>query len=269
MEVTETTNEGLKREFQVVVPASDLQSRVSERLIRMKDEVRMRGFRPGKVPVDHLRKLYGRAVMAETIEQVVRETSSQVVTDRGLKLAMEPKIILPEDAGAIEGVINGKADLSYKVAVEVVPPITLADFKAIKLERPVADVEEADVDTALRTIAERNRTYAAKSDAAASGDRVTISFKGTIDGEPFKGGAADNVPVDVRVEQFPSGVRGTVDRHFGRRGSDLCDHLSSRLPGREPRRKGGDVCGDGEVRRGPESRYHRRCLCGFARRGIA
>src|SRR5580658_9169281 len=180
MQITETSNEGLKREFEVLIPATDLATRVTERLTRLKGEVRMRGFRPGKVPVDHLRRVYGRAVMAETIDQVVRETSSQIVTDRGLKLAMEPKITMPEDAGTIEGVIDGKADLSYKVAVEVVPAITLADFKAIKLERPVADVTDEDVDSAMRALAEQNRTFTAKSGAAESGDRVIISFTGTI-----------------------------------------------------------------------------------------
>jgi len=205
MQITETSNEGLKREFHVVVPATDLQTRVIERLTQMKGEVKLRGFRPGKVPVDHLRKVYGRAVMAETIDQVVRETSSQIVTDRGLKLAMEPKITLPEDAGTIEGVINGKSDLSYTVAVEVVPQIALADFTAIKLERPVADVAEEDVDTALRSLAEQTRTYTAKAGAAESGDRVTISFNGTINGEPFAGGSGEDVAVNIGSNTFLPG----------------------------------------------------------------
>ena len=90
MQVTETTNDGLRREFRVVVPATDLQTRVNERLAQMKDQVRINGFRPGKVPVAHLKKVYGRAVMAETIDLMVRETNSKIVTDHGLKLAMEP-----------------------------------------------------------------------------------------------------------------------------------------------------------------------------------
>jgi trigger factor len=136
---------------------------------------------------------------------VVRETSSQIVTDRGLKLAMEPKITMPEDAGTIEGVIDGKADLSYKVAVEVVPAITLADFKAIKLERPVADVTDEDVDSAMRALAEQNRTFTAKSGAAESGDRAIISFTGTIDGAPFEGGSAQDVPVTIGSNTFLPG----------------------------------------------------------------
>ena len=129
MQVTETTNEGLTREFRVTLPATDLDARVTERLTEMKDRVRINGFRPGKVPVDHLRKVYGRAVMAEAIEQMVRETNTKIVTDRGLKLAMEPRITLPEDKGEVENVISGRSDLSYTVAVEVVPQIGRASCR--------------------------------------------------------------------------------------------------------------------------------------------
>ncbi len=207
MQVTETTNEGLKREFRVTLPATDLDARVTERLTEMKDRVRINGFRPGKVPVDHLKKVYGRAVMAETIEQMVRETNTKILTDRGLKLAMEPRITLPEDKGEVENVISGKSDLSYTVAVEVVPQIALADFKAIKLEKVVADVVDLDVDEGVHRIAEQNRTYTAKPEGATaeSGDRVVISFKGTVNGEAFEGGSGDNVPVKIGANVFLPG----------------------------------------------------------------
>jgi trigger factor len=207
MQVTETTNEGLKREFRVTLPATDLDARLTERLTEMKDRVRINGFRPGKVPVDHLKKVYGRAVMAETIEQMVRETNTKILTDRGLKLAMEPKITLPEDKSEVENVISGKTDLSYTVAVEVVPQIALADFKAIKLERIVADVADLEVDEGVRRIAEQNRAYAARPEGAKaeSGDRVIISFKGTVNGEAFEGGSGDDVPVRIGANVFLPG----------------------------------------------------------------
>ncbi len=207
MQVTETTNQGLKREFRVTIAAADLDTRVNERLAEMKDRVRINGFRPGKVPVAHLKKVYGRAVMAETIDQTVRETNAKIVTDRGLKLAMDPKVTLPEDSGEVESVISGKTDLSYTIAVEVVPQIALADFKAIKLERPVADVSDADVDEGVRRIAEQNRTYTAKPEGATaeSGDRVVISFKGTINGEAFEGGTGEDVPVTIGSNTFIPG----------------------------------------------------------------
>jgi trigger factor len=207
MQVTETTNDGLRREFRVVVPATDLETRVIERLTQMKDQVRINGFRPGKVPVAHLKRVYGRAVMAETIDQMVRETNSKIVTDHGLKLAMEPKTTLPEDQSEIEGVLGGKADLSYTVAVEVVPQIALADFKSIELERLVAEVTEEEVEAAIRKIAEQNRPYKARPEGgmAESGDRIVISFKGTINGEAFEGGSGEEIPVNIGSNTFIPG----------------------------------------------------------------
>jgi trigger factor len=207
MQVTETTTEGLKREFRVVVAASDLSTRVNDRLTQMKDQVKINGFRPGKVPVAHLKKVYGRAVMAETIDQMVRETNAKIVTDRGFKLAMDPKITMTEDKDEIENVIEGKTDLAYTVALEVVPPIVLADFKSIKLEKLTTAVSEEDINDALGKIAEQNRPYAAKPEGskAESGDRATISFTGTIDGVPFEGGTGEDVPVTIGSNTFIPG----------------------------------------------------------------
>ena len=207
MQVTETTTDGLKREFRVTVPATDLETRANERLEKMKDQVRINGFRPGKVPVSHLKKVYGRAVMAETIDQMVRETSSQVVTDRGLKLAIEPRITMPEEQAEIEGIIDGKTDLSYTVALEVVPQITIGDFKSLKLEKPVADVADDTVEAAVLRLAEQSRTYTARPEGAKaeSGDRLTISFKGTINGELFEGGSGEDVPLILGSNSFLPG----------------------------------------------------------------
>jgi trigger factor len=207
MQVTETSTEGLKREFRVVVPATDLSTRVNDRLTQMKDQVKINGFRPGKVPVAHLKRVYGRAVMAETIDQLVRETNAKIVTDRGFKLALDPKITMTEDKDEIESVIEGKTDLAYTVALEVVPQIALADFKSIKLEKLTTPVGEEEVDEALQKIAEQNRPFAAKPEGstAESGDRVTISFTGTIDGVPFEGGTGEDVPVAIGSNTFIPG----------------------------------------------------------------
>src|SRR3954466_7886786 len=105
MEVTETLSDGLKREFQIQVPAADLEARVSERLGELKNRVQLRGFRPGKVPVSHLKKVYGRSVMAETIEAVIREMNAKIVEDRGLKLAMEPRVVMPSEQAEVESLI--------------------------------------------------------------------------------------------------------------------------------------------------------------------
>ena len=207
MQVTETVSDGLKREFQVTVAASDLEARVSERLDELKDKVRINGFRPGKVPVTHLKKVYGRAVMAETIEAIIREMNAKIVSDHGLKLAMEPKVTIPNEETEVEKVIGGQSDLAYTLALEVLPKIELADFKGIKLERLVAEVTEAEVGEALGKIAEQNRPFAAKGEGAKveNGDRVVIDFAGKLDGQPFEGGSGGDVGVNVGSGTFIPG----------------------------------------------------------------
>src|SRR5262245_3906829 len=207
MQVTETLSDGLKREFQVTVTASDLEARVIERLGDLKDRVRINGFRPGKVPVSHLKKVYGRAVMAETVEAVIREMNAKIVSDHGLKLAMEPKVTIPNEETEVEKVIGGQSDLAYTVALEVLPKIELADFKNIKLERLVAEVTDAQIDEALGRIAEQNRPFAPKGEGAkvANGDRAVIDFTGKLDGQPFEGGTGGDVGLNVGSGQFIPG----------------------------------------------------------------
>jgi trigger factor len=207
MQVTETLAQGLKHEFQISVPASDLDAKAGARLVDLKDKVRLNGFRPGKVPVSHLKKVYGRSVMAETIDQTIRDTNSQIFTERGFRLATEPKITMPTEQKAVEDILAGKSDLTYTVSIEVVPAIALADFKSFTVEKPVADVTEADLDEAIKRVAEQNRSFAAKGDGARAenGDRVTISFKGTIDGTPFDGGTGENIQVTIGSNTFIPG----------------------------------------------------------------
>jgi trigger factor len=207
MQVTETVNEGLKREFKVVVPIADLASKVDARLDQLKTQVRINGFRPGKVPVTHLKRLYGRSVMAEAIEQTVREANSQIVTERGFKLVREPQVKLPEEKDAVEQVIEGKTDLAYTVAIEILPPIELADFKGIQVERLNAEVAESEVDEAVQRIAEQSRPFAAKGEGAKaeSGDRAVIDFTGKIDGTPFEGGTGGDVTLHLGSGTFIPG----------------------------------------------------------------
>jgi trigger factor len=205
MQVTETSSAGLKREYRVIVPATDLEAKVNERLDDLKGRVQLRGFRPGKVPVAHLKRLYGKSAMAEVIEATVREANSKIVTDNGYRLAVEPKVVLPTDEGAVEGVIEGKADLSYTVEMEIVPVIALADFKSIKLTRLTSEVSDEEIDKALQAIADQNRPFVAKTEGAANGDRVTINFEGSLEGTPFEGGTGEDVPLVMGAGQFIPG----------------------------------------------------------------
>jgi trigger factor len=207
MQVTETLSQGLKHEFQISVPASDLDAKADARLVDMKDKVRINGFRPGKVPVSHLKKIYGRSVMAETIDQTIRDTNTQIFTERGFRLASEPKITMPTEEKEVDQILSGKSDLTYTVAIEVVPPIALADFKSFTVEKPVAEVADSDVDDAIKRIADQNRNYKDKGEGAKAetGDRVTINFKGTIDGTPFDGGTGEGIQVVIGAGQFIPG----------------------------------------------------------------
>ena len=207
MQVTETVADGLKHEFQISVPAADLDAKADARLVELKDKVRLNGFRPGKVPVAHLKKVYGRSVMAEAIDQTIRDANSKLFTERGFRLATEPKVTMPTEEKEVEELLSGKSDLTYTVAIEVVPPIALADFKSFKVEKPVAEVTDAEVDDAVKRIADQNRTFAAKGEGAKAegGDRVTVSFKGTVDGTAFEGGTAENVPVTIGSNTFIPG----------------------------------------------------------------
>ena len=207
MQVTETLADGLKREYRVVVPASDLDAKVNARLDDLKGRVRINGFRPGKVPVAHLKRVYGRAVMAETIDEAVREANASIVSDNGYKLAMEPKVTLPEAEGEVNAVVEGKADLAYSVAIEILPKIELADFSTISLDKLTAEVADEEVDAAVGKIAEQNRPFLPKGEGAKAetGDKVTVSFKGTIDGQPFEGGTGEDIAVELGSKSFIPG----------------------------------------------------------------
>jgi len=214
MQVTETLSEGLKREYKVVVPASELDAKVNARLDELKDRVRINGFRPGKVPVTHLKRMYGRSAMAEVIEATVRDTNNQIVSEHGFKLAADPKVTLPTEEGAIDQLIAGKSDLNYTMALEIVPPIALGDFKSIKLTRLAADVTDAEVEQGIARIVDQNKPYTVRPEGekAAKDDRVTISFSGTIDDKPFEGGSGDDAVVLIGSNTF---IPGFEDQLIG------------------------------------------------------
>ncbi len=205
MQITETVADGLKREFEVVVPAAELDQRLVERLSTMKAEVRLKGFRPGKVPVSHLRRLYGRSAMAEIVQSVLAEVARDTLEKRGEKAAMQPDFKLPEDEGLANKVLAGDADLTYTMAVDVLPKIELADFKKFAVERMTAKVTDAALDERVNKLAESARSYTTKLGAAAVGDQVTISYLGKIDGEVFEGGSDDNAVVKIGDGRFIPG----------------------------------------------------------------
>ncbi|MET0408348.1 MAG: trigger factor family protein, partial [Hyphomicrobium sp.] len=144
MEVTETAREGLKRTLQVVVGKAELNERFTSRLDELKDRVQIKGFRRGKVPLTHLKKLYGKSLMQEVMEQTLNDTSAQAIKDRNERPAQQPKVELVDfNDQTFENIASGQADLAYNMSFEVLPPIPLADIKSLKLEKLVADVDDA------------------------------------------------------------------------------------------------------------------------------
>ena len=206
MQVTEANTEGLKRTLKVVVGADELGRRFSERLDEIKDRVQLKGFRKGKVPIPHLKKMYGRSLMAEVLEQTVKETGSKAIADRNERAVMQPSYTLPEDEKEIEQVLEGKADLAYSMTFEVLPSFDLVDPKTLKLERLRADVEPDAIDKAVEQLVERSITFTPEEGrAAASGDRITMDFVGTIDGEAFEGGSGEGTQLVLGQANFIPG----------------------------------------------------------------
>lgn len=207
MDVTETLSEGLKREFKIIVPATDLEVRLATRLGELKDQVRINGFRPGKVPLSHLRKIYGRSVMAEIVQQTVSETSQSALEEREMRPAFQPDIKFAESEDELEEVMQGKSDLAYTVSFEVMPDIELTDLSKIKLTREVTEIPDEDVEQAVQRLAEQNRSYTSRESGAKAvgGDRVTIDYEGAIDGTPFEGGSGENVYLVIGSNQFIPG----------------------------------------------------------------
>ena len=207
MEVTETAKDGLKRTLKVVVGQNELGERFSVRLDELKDRVQLKGFRKGKVPTPHLKKLYGKALMQEVVEKTVSDTSAQVIRDRNERPAQQPKIELVDASeAAIEKIVNGESDLAYSMSFEVLPPIPQPNLAEIKIEKFVADVDEEALGKALGELAERNVKYEVEDGRAAQdGDSVTMGFVGKIDGEPFEGGSAETATIILGKKQFIPG----------------------------------------------------------------
>jgi trigger factor len=207
MQVTETGRDGLKRTLKVVVGQQELGERFSVRLDELKDRVQIKGFRKGKVPVPHLKKVYGRSIMQEVVEQALNDTSAKAIKERNERPAQQPKIeIVDATENTFERIFSGESDLAYSMEFEVLPPIPQPDVSALKIERLVADVDDEAINKALADIADRNIKYDVEDGRAASeGDMVTMDFVGRIDGVAFDGGAAESATLVIGKGQFIPG----------------------------------------------------------------
>ena len=219
MQVTEKVAEGLKRELEIVIPASELETSLSQRLEQMKSQARINGFRPGKVPLAHLRKTYGKQAMSEVIQEAVTQNTQKAIEERKENPAYQPDIGFGDDENILNDVVEGKADLAFKVTFEIVPSFEVFDFSKAKLERPVADVEEDKIDEALKRMSDQQKEFEPrKGDSPAkSGDRVQIDFVGKVDGEPFDGGAAVDAYLEIGSNSY---IPGFEDQLIGAKPGD-------------------------------------------------
>jgi trigger factor len=217
MQISESSISGLKRELKVVIGQGELGERFATRLDEFKDRVQIRGFRKGKVPVAHLKKLYGRSVMAEVLQQAVEETSRKAIAERKERAAHQPNINLTEDKDELERVLAGQGDLAFTVSYEALPDIVITDLAALKLERPIAEVTEEAIDKGVANLAERATRYEAEPDrVAGTGDRLTIDFLGRIAGEEFAGGKGEDVQLIVGESRFiPGFLEGLTNAKAG------------------------------------------------------
>lgn len=194
MTVTETESEGLARTYRVVVPQADLAARLDKRIAEIQPEVRLKGFRPGKVPTSHIKKMFGRSMMEEILQSTIDEQSQQALNDNNVRPAGVPSIELESDA---DGVAKGELDLAFQVSVEVMPEFSPTDPGDVSIERPTAPVEEELITEQMEKLADHNVSYVTKEDgtAAEKGDCVHCDYVGRIDDTAFEGGTAEGADI--------------------------------------------------------------------------
>jgi trigger factor len=204
MQVSVESTGALERRMEVQVPAERVEKAVDERLQRMSRTVRLKGFRPGKVPVKVVRQQFGQQVRQEVLGDVMQSTFNEAVVQEKLTPAAGPRI---EPINLEQG-----GDLKYRAIFEVLPQIEIKGVESLSVERPSATVSSADVDAMIQNLREQRPTYSEVQREARDTDRVTIDFDGTIDGTPFEGGKAENFPVDLgagrMLADFEAGLRG-------------------------------------------------------------
>ena len=219
MQITQTLSEDLRRQFTVTVSASELDNRVTKRLEDMKGKINLKGFRPGKAPLSHLKKQFGKSVLGEVVEEAVSEGSQKAITDNALKPAIQPRV---EPVGDINAVVDGNADLSFTVTVDLMPDFTPTDVSTLKVEKLVSDVSDAEIDEAVERIAKNVRGHAKRADGepAQKDDMVVIDFVGSVDAVEFEGGTGNDFNLTLGSGQF---IPGFEDQLIGAKAGDKVD----------------------------------------------
>jgi len=205
MQVVEKSNEGLSRVIAVTIPVAELNQKLDAKLKEVAPQMKLKGFRPGKVPTSHVKKTFGRDLMGEIVNEALNTSSQKALDDAKLRPAAPAEMKLTSD---MDKVIAGQDDLAYEMSLEVMPDFTPVDVKTLKLKRPTYEATDADLDEALTELAGQAKSYEdkkGKTVKAAEGDEVTIDFLGKLDGEPFEGGAAEDAQLVIGSNRFIPG----------------------------------------------------------------
>ncbi len=217
MQVTETLNEGLKREIKIVVPKEDMTAQLDAKLETLKGQVKLNGFRQGKVPKSHLQQMYGKSAMAEIVNEYVSQRTGEVLKEREERAAQQPEINMTEDEKEADEILAGKKDFEFTMSYEVIPEINVPELEKLKLTRPIAEVSDKEVDEQIEKIGDNMKPYEEKKGKAADGDRVIMNYLGKIDGEPFEGGADNDAQLVIGSGQF---IPGFEDQLKGTKAGD-------------------------------------------------
>ncbi len=219
MQIKDITTEGLSHEYEVTIPATDLEAALTKKIDEMKGQVKLKGFRPGKVPASHIRKMFGKSIMGDVISETVRDTSAKLLEEKKLRPAVQPSIELSSDGEKLQ---SGDADLAYKLSVELIPDFEPVDPKTLKLTRLTMKADEKDVAERMAQLAEGQKSYKkkAKTAKAKKDDAVLINFTGRIDGEAFDGGAMEGHQLVLGSGTF---IPGFEDQLTGSKAGDKLD----------------------------------------------
>ena len=240
MQVTQTAVDGLRHEFKVVLSAQDIEAKITDRLTQLGSQVRVPGFRPGKVPLAILKKRYGDSVLGEVVERAVADSSQQAITSQGLRPALRPKIEITS--------FEKGSNLEYKLAIEVLPKVEPMDFTTLALERLVAEVTATEEDEALERLAAQYKRSepAPAGHTSAKGDIAVIDFKGTIAGQDFPGGTSEGYYLELGAGQFIPGFEEQLEGLGTGAGKTVEVTFPANYALRGPARQGRELRGDAQ-----------------------
>ena len=209
LQITQKSGEGLSRVYGVTVPMQDLADKLEAKIAEIRPRMNIKGFRPGKVPAAHVKRMYGKSLMSEILQETLNDSQQQALNEAKVRVAASPDVKLDSD---IEKVLAGQSDLAFDLAVQVMPDFEPVDVSTLELKRPVHEVSDEEVDAQLKTISESNRSYEPRPDdqPAEDGDMVVADFVGRIDGEAFEGGSAEGSEIVIGSDRFIPGFEAQL-----------------------------------------------------------